>query len=171
MDEELLKLDLGCGIHKRDGFVGVDIQKFEGVDQVVDLTKPWPWADGSVWEVNCTNTVEHFTWPERVHFFNELYRVLRTGGTANIVTPAWNNARFYGDPTHKEPMSEWYALYLNAAWRKDNAPHTDYVCDFEFTSGGSWDEWLNDRNVEFRTFAMSHYTNAWRDLMITLTKK
>lgn len=33
----LLKLDFGCGPHKRDGFIGVDAFPFVGVDQVVDL--------------------------------------------------------------------------------------------------------------------------------------
>ena len=73
-----LKLDLGCGKNKREGFLGVDCRKFDGVDQVVDLLKlkrdveewrilgkpksdghdlfeRWPWKDNSVAEVHCSH--------------------------------------------------------------------------------------------------------------------
>ena len=32
-----LKLDLGCGLSKKEGFLGVDRRKFDGVDIVHDL--------------------------------------------------------------------------------------------------------------------------------------
>jgi SAM-dependent methyltransferase len=166
-----MKLDLGCGISKRDGFIGVDIKKFPGVDIVADLTKPWPWEDSSIDEVHCSHTVEHFTWDERVHFFNELYRVLKDKGTALILTPHWSHACFYGDPCHKAPLSEWYALYLNKEWRSTQAPHVPYTCDFDWSYAGSWDPWLEPKNSEFKNFAMNRYNNSWRDLIVTLTKR
>jgi hypothetical protein len=67
-------------------------------------------------------------------------------------------------------MSGWWPLYLQKAWRDANAPHVAYTCNFEFVNGGSWEEWLSVRNMEFKMFAMQHYTNAQRDLIITLTK-
>jgi SAM-dependent methyltransferase len=167
----MVKLDLGCGKNKKPDFVGVDIKPFEGVDLVVDLTQKWPWEDGSVDEVHCSHTVEHFTWPERVHFFNELYRVMKPKATALIITPHWSHACFYGDPTHKAPLSEWYVYYLNKDWRDVNAPHCDYVCDFDFVFGGSWDPWLEVRNQATKEFAMAKYINSWRDRIVTLTKK
>ena len=40
--QSLLKLDLGCGKNKREGFLGVDCRAFEGVDRYCDLSKsPW----------------------------------------------------------------------------------------------------------------------------------
>jgi len=169
--EQKLKLDLGCGNNKREGFTGVDIINFKGVDIVADLRELWQWADNSVDEVCCVHTLEHFTWPERVHFLNELYRVLKVGSKAEIITPHWSHACFYGDPSHQAPISEWYVFYLNEEWRKTNAPHTKYTCNFDWVIGGSWDEWLNTRNVEFRQYAMNRNVNSWRDLMISLIKK
>jgi SAM-dependent methyltransferase len=170
-DPKPLRLDLGCGTRKREGFTGVDIRDFKGVDVVADLTKKWPWPNGSVAEVNCSHTVEHLEWPERVHFFNELGRVLLPGATAQITTPHWSHACYYGDPTHKAPLSEWYAFYLNKEWRDREAPHAPYTCNFDWVFGGSWDPWLETRNQEFRMFAMNRHVNSWRDLIVTLTKR
>lgn len=167
----MVKLDLGCGKHKREGFLGVDVKQFEGVDQLVDLTKPWPWEDASIDEIHSSHLVEHFTWPERIHFFNELYRVLKPNATALIITPHWSHACFYGDPDHKAPLSEWYVFYLNRQWREQEAPHTLYNCNFEWTFAGSWDPWLEPKNQEFKQFAMNRYVNSWRDLIVTLTKR
>jgi len=177
-----IKLDLGCGPgkNKPEGFIGVDIMKFgPGVDQVVDLRKKWPWKDESVHEVHCSHMVEHLTNPERIHFWNELYRVLvpprfangqAIQGKATIVTPNWSHASAYGDPTHQwPPMSEWSAYYLDANWRAANAPHVGLTCDFIFVVGGAWDEWLNARQE--KSFPMARYINSWREMIMTLHKR
>lgn len=171
LEETIIRLDLGCGKNKRPDFIGVDAIAFEGVDVHHDLTKAWPWPDESVTEAYSSHFVEHLEWPERVHFFNELHRVLKKGATAQIITPHWAHACFYGDPTHKAPMSEWYANYLNKAWRDVNAPHTGYTCDFDFVVAGGFDEWLASRSMETRMFAMARYVNSTRDLIVNLTKK
>lgn len=181
---ELLRLDLGCGKNKTPEFHGVDSMKFDGVDTVLDLSASikdvmgrtryldWPWANGSVDEVHSSHFVEHLTGPERIHFWNELYRVMKVGAQARVITPYWSHACAYGDPTHQwPPMSEWYALYLNKAWREANAPHVPYTCDFDWTQSGSWDPWLESRNQETKTFAMTRYINSYRDLIIILTKR
>lgn len=167
-----IKLDLGCGTRKQPGFVGVDAIDFVGVDEVRDLRQPWPWKDGSVDEVFSSHFVEHLTGPERVHFFNELYRVLKVGGKATVIVPHWSNACAYGDPTHAwPPMSEWFALYLDKGWRAVNAPHAGYVCDFEYVIGFAFDERVMAFNDERRTYALTHAVNAARDMHATLTKR
>jgi hypothetical protein len=168
-----LKLDLGCGPRKREGFHGIDAIAMAGVDTVLDLrVTPWPWADGSVDEVFSSHFVEHLTGAERIVFFNELHRVMKKGTQAQIITPDWSNDCAYGDPTHQwPPMSRWYPLYLNKAWRDANAPHVGYTCDYDYVIGGGWDQWLEVRNMETRIFAMQHYINSMRDLIVTLTKR
>lgn len=167
-----LKLDFGCGRNKQAGFHGVDSMQFNGVDTVMDLREKWPWADDSVEEAFSSHFVEHLTGTERIHFFNELGRVLKKGAKATIITPDWSHACAYGDPTHQwPPMSSWYALYLNKGWRDQNAPHVSYTCDFDWAHGASWDEWLNVRNNETKMFAMARYINSTRDLHVNLVKK
>jgi SAM-dependent methyltransferase len=176
-----VKLDLGCGTKKQPGFVGVDVRHFEGVDQVADLgNDPWPWASDSVDEVYSSHMVEHLTWSQRVRFFNELYRVLKKGAKAQIIVPHWSSARFYGDPTHQLPFSEFAWFYLLRSWRELNAPHVDsvmapgalaYSCDFDVSYGYSLHQGLTGRNNEFVQFAMTYYLEARQDMISTLVKR
>ena len=169
---EPTKLDLGCGTRKQPGFHGVDAIEFVGVDQVVDLRQPWPWADGSIEEVYSSHFVEHLTNRERVHFFNELYRVLKDKGTARIIVPHWANHCAYGDPTHQwPPFSEWAALYWDAQWRAGNAPHVDYTCDFVTQIAQSFDERIFPFSDERKQYMLAHNLNSARDLFFTLTKR
>lgn len=166
-----LKLDIGCGPNKRPGYTGIDSRMFNGVDLLLDVRLGLPQLDSTVDEIFSSHFVEHLTGPERVGFFNEIYRVMKPGATAHVITPHWSHACAYGDPTHQwPPMSEWMVYYLNRQWRDMNAPHTGYTCDFAFQFAGSWDPWLEPKNIEFRGFAMNRYTNSWRDLHVTLTK-
>lgn len=168
----LLKLDLGCGPNKRDGFHGVDQMPFPGVDTIHDLRKTWPWGKESVQEVHCSHFLEHLTNPERVHFYNELYRVLVPGGTAQIIVPHWSSGRAYGDPTHQwPPVVEFSFYYLDKTWRAANAPHCGLTCDFMATWGYSVHPTWQSRNQESQMFGVSHYREVAQDLLCTVTKR
>lgn len=168
-----MRLDLGCGKNKKDGFIGVDSRDFEGVDRVVDLTGPWPWEDASVDEVHCSHFIEHLTAPQRIHFVNELYRVLKPEAKAQIITPHWASTRAYGDLTHQwPPVCEMWFYYLSKDWRAANAPHNDqYTCDFAATWGYTLHQDLLPRNQEFQMFALTFYKEAAQDIVATLVKR
>lgn len=176
---ELLKLDIGCGPNKREGFQGVDSIAFPGVDHVCDLKATWPFEDNSVSEAWSSHCLEHFTAMDRVHWMNELYRVLVPGGKCGIIVPHWASCRAYGDPTHQwPPVSEFFWYYLDRNWRKGNAPHTDaehlvggFNCDFEATWGYSMHPTWTVRNAEMQQFAMQNYKEAIQDMQATLTKR
>ena len=169
-----MKIDLGCGSNKKEGFIGCDIKEFPGVDVVGNLgNDPWPWAADSVDEAHCSHMIEHLTWPERVFFFNELHRVMKKGAKALIIVPHWASNRYYGDPTHQSPFSEMAFYYLNAEWRKKEAPHTDgmYTCDFDSTMGYNMHPALNARNLEYQQYAVQWFKEAAQNLTATLTKR
>lgn len=168
-----IRLDFGCGKHKREGFTGVDVRPFEGVDVVFDLAQSWPWDDGSVTEAHASHFVEHLTGDQRIHFVNELYRVLKPGGTCQIIVPHWASCRAYGDLTHQwPPVSEFWFYYLSKAWREVNAPHNDaYTCDFDATWGYAVRQDLLTRHPEHQQFAIANYKEAAQDLIATVTKK
>ena len=170
--EESLKLDFGCGKNPREGFQGVDIKNF-GQPFVVDLTKKWPWKDSSVDEAHASHFIEHLDAGERIHFVNELFRVLKVGGKIQVIAPHWASCRAYGDLTHKwPPVSEFWFYYLSKDWRAVNAPHNDgYKCDFDVTWGYSLHPLLSARNAEFQQNAIQFSKEAAQDVIATFVKR
>ncbi len=172
------RLDLGCGPNGKPGFTHVDQTAFPGVDIVTDLRDKWPWDDNTVEEAHCSHCLEHFTAMERVHFLNELYRVLKVGGKCTLIVPHWASCRAYGDPTHQwPPMSEFAFFYWKRDWRMANAPHTDianlaggFNCNFDVTWGYSLEPGVAMRNQEYQQMAMSYYKEACQDMIATLVK-
>jgi SAM-dependent methyltransferase len=176
----MVKLDIGCGSKKKEGFIGVDQYAMAGVDIICKVGKdPLPFKDGEVEEIYSSHFFEHLSATERTFLYNEMYRVLAPGAKATIIVPHWNSNRAYGDPTHQwPPVSEMSFFYLNKQWRKEQAPHTDsewnpegFNCDFEATWGYSLNPALVSRNPEFQQFALSWYKEAVQDIMVSLTKK
>lgn len=134
--------------------------------------KKWPWADNSVDEVHCSHFVEHLNGDERIHFVNELYRVLKPGCKATIIVPHWASCRAYGDLTHKwPPVSEFWFYYLSKEWRDVNAPHNSgYDCNFTCTWGFSLHPNLSVKNQEYQNYALSNYKEAAQDIVATFLK-
>ena len=186
-------LDLGCGKFPRNPYsrsrlCGVDIRGLkpaEGFElRPANLAlEPIPYADNVFGSVSAFDFIEHIprvlNGPEPnttvfpfVRLMNEVWRVLKTGAEAEIITPDWSHASAYGDPTHQwPPMSHWYLVYLNKQWRDKNTPHVPYNCDFVTRYSYSLDESLRDQPNETKRFAVGHYTNAARDLQAVLTKR
>jgi len=55
-----ISLDLGCGINKHEGFVGMDARACEGVDIVHDVQCfPWPIDDNTCDCILMRNIYEH----------------------------------------------------------------------------------------------------------------
>ena len=55
-----MKLELGCGPSKGDGYTGMDLFAYEGVDIVHDMDVfPWPIEDGACTEIRAIHLVEH----------------------------------------------------------------------------------------------------------------
>lgn len=192
------KLDIGCGPVPKEGFVGIDSIAF-GKNLVTNISEPvwllsedlevteahngaFRFKDNSVSEANCSHVLEHLTnlegkW-ERIHFWNELYRIMQHNAPLSLVIPHWSSNRYYGDPTHKEPWSEMSFYYLDRNWRAANAPHSDiknnpngFSCDWEFNFGYSMHPDLIPRNAEFQRFAMQFFKEACQDIVGTLKPK
>lgn len=167
-----MKLDLGCGKNPKDGFTGVDCRDF-GQGITADLRQPWPWDNESVDEAHSSHFIEHLKAEERIHFVNELYRILKPGAKCQIVVPHWASCRAYGDLTHQwPPVSEFWFYYLSKKWRDENAPHNDeYKCDFEATWGYALNPKISVRNQDFQQFAVEFYKESAQDISATLTKR
>lgn len=102
MESGKIKLDIGCGKNKKEGFIGLDIDPSSGADIIASALK-LPFEDESVDEVNSFHLVEHFSPDEARRYFYEVYRVLKKGGTAEMkIDRDWSKKRLLKkDPTHK----------------------------------------------------------------------
>lgn len=110
-----LRIDLGCGGAKRDGFIGLDIIDAPGVDYVLDLTSaPFPFPDASVDHVFSSHFLEHISIPN--HLFSEIGRVCKEGAKIEFWTPYGfsNEAFLYG---HEMFLTEEVWLHFCARHR------------------------------------------------------
>jgi len=133
----------------------------------------WPLADNSVDEMSVQNLVSMLTPAERIHFVNELWRVLKPGAKAQITTPHWCSSRAYSDLTFVyPPVAEGWYFHLNEAWRKANAPWGKaYRCDFDITFGYGLHPHVVTRNQEYQQHAVTFFKEAAQDVVAALTKR
>ncbi len=169
-----MKLDLGCGRAKKPGFTGVDVTPDCDADVVHDLTVvPWPFAEASVDEVWCAQFFEHLTGAQRIDFMHELYRVMKPGAQATLITPYWTSGRAVQDPTHQwPPLLEASYLYFNRDWRERNGlGHYGIHFDFDFRFAFAYTDAWAQKSPEEKAFARLHYFNVVTDLHVFLTRR
>ena len=98
-----MKLNLGCGQNRLDGYVNADREPVVEPDVVMDLEEfPWPFEDHSVDEVVANHVLEHVGASAGVFIgiMQELYRVCRGGAHIRIAVPHPRHDNFIDDPTH-----------------------------------------------------------------------
>lgn len=106
MTDKKIRLDIGCGKDKKEGFVGIDIDPKSQADIIASALN-LPFDDSNVDEITCSHLVEHFEPDEAQKFFDEIYRVLKDGGAARLkIDRDWSKARLLEkDRTHKKRYS------------------------------------------------------------------
>lgn len=83
-----MKIDLGCGPMKREGFLGVDLCDANNPDIVADITRRIPGLDdGCADHVSCWHVLEHLPGLGWKAAMLEMARLLRPGGTFEIRVP------------------------------------------------------------------------------------
>lgn len=87
-------LDLGCGSDKKEGYFGIDLNAVHGVDMVYDLNKRIPFPSNSIEKIFAKHFLEHANDP--LFLIEEMHRVLKKGGIAEIIVPHWS---WYGSYT------------------------------------------------------------------------
>ncbi len=99
-------VELGCGLQKKKGRIGIDKLDLPNVDIVSDLEDGLSFLpDKSVDEIHCRSILEHIE-----HFENlmrEMVRVMKSNGIACISVPHFSNPYYYSDYTHRR----FFGLY------------------------------------------------------------
>ncbi|WP_242039763.1 methyltransferase domain-containing protein [Anabaena sphaerica] len=95
---KLMCVDLGCGTHKAEGFIGVDVIAGDNVDVIADLKSHFPFPDNSVDFIKAHDFIEHL--PDRIHTMNEIWRICKPNAIVDISVPSTDGRGAFQDPTH-----------------------------------------------------------------------
>lgn len=144
----MVRLNLGGGNTNIPGFINVDLYD-EEADVRADITE-LPYENGSVDEIVCYQVIEHIPYQKSDTVFEEMYRVLKPGGTAIVECPdfdyiaravldeglkdkwIWNIYGQYHRPWDKDRYSDWEN---NAASTHRNAWNLDRITRIAVAAG------------------------------------
>lgn len=99
-----MKLNIGAGDSKYEGYVTIDFDSKSNPDYVVDLEKDkLPFEDSTVESVIAHHVLEHLG-DGYFHCLQELYRVCKHGASIHVKVPHPRHDTFLADPTHKRPI-------------------------------------------------------------------
>ena len=167
-----MKLDLGCGMRKKSGFVGIDItKKGTQADVAWDLEKfPYPFKSRSVSAIYCAHYIEHTR--DLIAFMNELWRITLTGSELEFIAPYYTSVRATADPTHTRFISENTFYYYDKSWRKENKlEHYPIKTNFKLVK---IDYHIypdfKDLSDEDLLYASRHMWNVYDDIHVILKK-
>lgn len=100
-----MKLNLGCGLKPKQGFVNVDMMPNKA-DIVHNLDKfPWPFDDESADLIVAEDVFEHVENP--IGFMTETHRILQHDASLMMRTPHYRSEFAYTDPTHRRLPTEF----------------------------------------------------------------
>ncbi len=93
-------LDLGCGLRKRPGAIGIDVNPRSQADVIHDLNRfPYPFPDNHFDEIICDNVLEHLD--DVLKVMEELHRIAKPLALVTIVVPFYSHQQAHTDPTHR----------------------------------------------------------------------
>lgn len=99
-----MRLYLGAGKDRKEGYTHVDMYPFEGIDIVADVTKGLPLEDSVADYVYTQDFLEHIDPLKKVFVINEIWRVLRPNGRMEHYIPNAGSRNDFGSPSH---ISHW----------------------------------------------------------------
>jgi len=114
-------LDVGCGINKLAGSIGIDRNPGTKADVLVELDRfPYPFRDSSFDGLQAVHVIEHVS--DVIKTIEEFHRLVRAGGEVFIVTPHYTDFSSFCDPTHKWHLNSYSLRYFG----EDNAGYGYY---------------------------------------------
>lgn len=121
-----MKINIGAGDTKIDGFITLDYDSNTNPDYQLDIEKDkFPFEDNTVEIVVAHHIFEHLG-EGYFHCLQELYRVCKHGAIIDIRVPHPRNDTFLADPTHKRPITplglQMFSKKFNEYCIKHNYP-------------------------------------------------
>jgi len=117
-----VRLNLGCGFRKMDGYINIDNREIVKPDVCGDVFGVLAgYEDSSVDEIRAFDFMEHIERDKVIPLMREIHRVLKKGSVFHFFIPSTDGRGAFMDPTHVsfwnidswlyfcEPI--WHALY------------------------------------------------------------
>ena len=104
-------LDVGCGINKYQGAIGIENNARSRADVLVELDRfPYPFRDSSFDEVRAIHVIEHVA--DVIRTLEEFHRITRAGGRVILATPHYTDFSSFCDPTHRWHLNSYSLRYF-----------------------------------------------------------
>ena len=117
LTDEALRLHLGCGRERLDGWLNIDTASSDATDLICDLDGPGlleEFGPDCVDESVAIHVLEHLHRP--LEFMQALWTITKPGGIARFETPYGTSDDAWEDPTHTRP-------YFLGSWGYFGQPH------------------------------------------------
>jgi predicted SAM-dependent methyltransferase len=112
-----LRLHIGSGSTRLDGWLNIDLVAADGVDRSLDVREGLPFSDVDF--IFAEHFLEHLTLAEGIAFLRECRRVLNEDGVLRLSTPNldWVWLTHYKDPSQMSVEEELFGcLEMNRAF-------------------------------------------------------
>ena len=114
-----MKLHLGCGRNRFEGYVNCDVSPQVKPDKIVDLEKKLPFKTNSVEEIIIEHCLEHIT--NLYPLLEEFQRICRNNAVIKIRVPYFSSESAFSTMTHVRFFSLTTFDFLDA----ENSYHYD----------------------------------------------
>ena len=105
-----MKLHLGCGNDRKEGYINCDISPEVKPDKVLDLEKKLPFKDNSVEEIVGNHVLEHVN--NFKSLMHELHRISKKNAKLKFKVPFYTSWGQFNDPTHVRFFTPWTFSYF-----------------------------------------------------------
>ncbi len=154
-------LDLGCGLRKHAGAIGVDVNSSSHADIIHDLNRfPYPFPDNYFSEIICDNIIEHLD--DIVKVMEELHRIAKPSALVKVVVPFFSHQQAHTDPTHRHFFGVHSFDYfidgtINGGFRYSKAKYA--LLSVEFEKGLTQRHWFDRAAVALANARKDMYEN------------